>query len=156
MRRDLLGNRRRWLVATFVLVITAIAYIDRVNLSVAAPVLTKEFGTNAAVMGLLLSSFTWTYTVLNVPAGMLVDRVRIRVLYSAALLLWAACSFATALVSSLGALFGPRLLLGVGEAPFAPAAIRTPTTGCPSWSGRTSGPARRPTSSRAGRRGGRS
>lgn len=125
MRRNLLGDRRRWLVATFVLVITAIAYIDRVNLSVAAPVLTKEFGTNAAVMGLLLSSFTWTYTVLNVPAGMLVDRVRIRVLYSAALLLWAACSFATALVSSLGALFGPRLLLGVGEAPFAPAAIRT-------------------------------
>lgn len=118
-------GRRRWLVATFVMVITAIAYIDRVNLSVAAPVLTKEFGTNAAVMGLLLSSFTWTYTVLNVPAGMLVDRVRIRVLYSAALLVWAASSFATVLVNSIGALFGPRLLLGVGEAPFAPAAIRT-------------------------------
>lgn len=118
-------GRRRWLVATFVLVITAIAYIDRVNLSVAAPVLSKEFGTNAAVMGLLLSSFTWTYTVLNVPAGMLVDRVRIRVLYPAALLVWAVSSFATVLVNSIGTLFGPRLLLGVGEAPFAPAAIRT-------------------------------
>src|SRR4051794_29569971 len=118
-------DRRRMLVATFVLIITAIAYIDRVNLSIAAPVLTKEFHTNAAVMGLLLSSFTWTYTLLNLPAGMLVDRVRIRVLYSVALLVWAVSSFLTTLVNSVGALFGPRLLLGIGEAPFAPAAIRT-------------------------------
>jgi MFS transporter, ACS family, D-galactonate transporter len=118
-------TRRRWAVATFVLVITAIAYIDRVNLSVAAPVLTREFHTNAAVMGLLLSSFTWTYTLLNLPAGILVDRMRTRVLYALALLVWAVSSFLTALVHSMGALFGPRLLLGVGEAPFAPAAIRT-------------------------------
>jgi ACS family D-galactonate transporter-like MFS transporter len=121
----MMRTRRRWLVATFVLIITAIAYIDRVNLSIAAPVLTKEFHTNAAVMGLLLSSFTWTYTLLNLPAGMLVDRVRIRVLYSVALLVWAVSSFLTTLVNSVGALFGPRLLLGIGEAPFAPAAIRT-------------------------------
>jgi MFS family permease len=118
-------NRRRWVVATFVLVITAIAYIDRVNLSVAAPVLTAEFHTNAAVMGLLLSSFTWTYTILNLPAGILVDRVRTRIVYAAALLIWSVSSFLTALVNSIGALFVPRLLLGVGEAPFAPAAIRT-------------------------------
>jgi MFS transporter, ACS family, D-galactonate transporter len=121
----MLRYRRRWIVATFVLVITAIAYIDRVNLSVAAPVITKEFGTNAAVMGVLLSSFTWTYTLLNLPAGMLVDRVRVRVLYALALLVWSVSSFLTALVTSIGAMFGPRLLLGVGEAPFAPAAIRT-------------------------------
>lgn len=121
----MLRHRRRWVVATFVMIITAIAYVDRVNLSVAAPVLTKEFGTNAAVMGVLLSSFTWTYTLLNLPAGMLVDRVRIRILYSLALLVWAVSSVLTALVNSVGAMFGPRLLLGVGEAPFAPAAIRT-------------------------------
>jgi len=78
-------NRRRWIVTSFVLVISAVAYVDRVNLSVAAPVLTKQFHTNAAVMGLLLSSFTWSYTLLNVPAGMLVDRVRTRFVYSGAL-----------------------------------------------------------------------
>ncbi|MDT7644150.1 MAG: transporter, family, D-galactonate transporter, partial [Pseudonocardiales bacterium] len=100
----MLRNRRRWVVATFVMIITAIAYVDRVNLSIAAPVLTKEFHTNAAVMGLLLSSFTWTYTLLNLPAGMLVDRVRTRVVYSAALLIWAVSSFLTALVNSVGTL----------------------------------------------------
>ncbi|MFI5611512.1 MFS transporter [Amycolatopsis sp. NPDC051903] len=118
-------GRRRWLVATFVLIITAVAYIDRVNLSIAAPILTHEFHTNAAVMGLLLSSFTWTYTLFNVPAGMLVDRIQVRVLYSLALLVWAVSSLLTTLVRSAGTLFVPRLLLGIGEAPFAPAAIRT-------------------------------
>lgn len=116
---------RRWLVVVFVMVITAVAFIDRVNLSIAAPALTAEFGVNPAVMGLLLSSFTWSYTLLNVPAGMLVDRVRTRVVYAAALLVWALASFLAAVVNSIGALFGPRLLLGVGEAPFIPAAVRT-------------------------------
>jgi sugar phosphate permease len=121
----MLRDRRRWVVASLVLVISAVAYVDRVNLSVAAPVLTKQFHTNAAVMGLLLSSFTWSYTLLNVPAGMLVVRVRTRFVYSGALLLWGVASFLTVLVNSVGALFGPRLLLGVGEAPFIPAAVRT-------------------------------
>jgi MFS transporter, ACS family, D-galactonate transporter len=117
--------RRRWLVPLLVMATTAVAYLDRINLSVAAPVLTREFGVSAAVMGLLLSSFSWTYTLLNVPAGLLVDRLRTRVVYSAALVVWALAGFGAALVSSIGALFGPRLLLGVGEAPFIPASVRT-------------------------------
>ena len=121
----MLRNRRRWVVTSFVLVISAVAYVDRVNLSVAAPVLTKEFHTNAAVMGLLLSSFTWSYALLNIPAGMLVDRVRTRFLYSGAMLLWGVASFLTVLTNSVGALFGPRLLLGVAESPFIPASVRT-------------------------------
>lgn len=118
-------HRRRWLVTGAVLLISAIAYVDRVNLSVSAPLLSKEFGVNPTMMGLLLSSFTWTYALCNVPAGMVADRVRTRVVYSGALVVWAGCSFLTALVNSVGALFGPRLLLGVGEAPFIPAAVRT-------------------------------
>jgi len=51
--------------------------------------------------------------------------VRTRVVYSGALLVWAVASFLAAAVNSIGALFGPRLLLGVGEAPFIPAAMRT-------------------------------
>ncbi|HEY9413881.1 MAG TPA: MFS transporter, partial [Pseudonocardia sp.] len=121
----MLRNRRRWVVTSLVLVISAVAYVDRVNLSVAAPVLTKEFHTNAAVMGVLLSSFTWSYALLNIPAGMLVDRIRTRVLYSGAMLLWGVASFLTVLANSVGALFGPRLLLGVAESPFIPASVRT-------------------------------
>lgn len=80
-------TRRRWVVATGVLAVTAIAYIDRVNLSVAEPVLQKEFGTTAAVLGVVLSSFTWTYTVFSIPAGIVVDRVRTRVLVAGGLAL---------------------------------------------------------------------
>ncbi|HEX4252664.1 MAG TPA: MFS transporter [Pseudonocardia sp.] len=132
--------RRRWLMTAFVLVITTVAYIDRVNLSVAAPVLTKEFHTNAAVMGLLLSSFSWTYTVLNMPAGALVDRIGTRIAYAGALTVWAAASFFGAAVNSVGAMFGARLLLGVGESPFIPAAVRTVSDWLPrSERGRGSG-----------------
>jgi sugar phosphate permease len=121
----MLIGRRRWGVATFVLLITAIAYIDRVNLSVAAHDITRIYHTDAAVMGWLFASFNIVYTLCNLPAGMLVDRVRIRVLYAVALLVWAVASFLTAAMNSITALFGPRLLLGVGESPFAPAAIKT-------------------------------
>jgi hypothetical protein len=88
-------------------------------------VLTKEFHTNAAVMGVLLSAFSWSYTLLNIPAGMLVDRIRTRFVYTGAMVLWGVASFLTALTSSIGAMFGPRLLLGVAESPFIPAAVRT-------------------------------
>ena len=119
------ARQRRWLVTTFVLLITMVAYIDRVNLAVAAPVLIKDFHTNTAVMGLLLSSFSWTYTLLNIPAGALVDRIGTRVAYAAALSLWSVASFLAAAVNSVGAMFGARLLLGIGEAPFIPAGVRT-------------------------------
>ena len=83
---------RRWVVASGVLAVTAVAYIDRVNLSVAEPVLQREFGTTAAVLGVVLSSFTWTYTLFSVPAGIVVDRVRTRVIFPAILGLWAVAS----------------------------------------------------------------
>ncbi|GAB1813336.1 MFS transporter [Mycobacterium sp. MUNTM1] len=109
----------------FVLLVTTVAYVDRTNLSVSAPLLIKEFHTNPAVMGVLLSSFSWTYTLLNAPAGILVDRVGPRVAYTAALSVWSLASFLGAAANSVASMFGPRLLLGVGESPFIPAAVRT-------------------------------
>ncbi|NMO88282.1 MFS transporter [Actinomycetospora sp. TBRC 11914] len=122
---------RRWVVATGVLIITAVAYVDRVNLSVAEPVLAREFHASTAVLGVILSSFTWTYTACAIPAGLLVDRVRTRVVFPAILGLWAVASFLTAGVRTVGGLIAPRLLLGVSESPFAPASIRTLNTWLP-------------------------
>lgn len=116
---------RRWRVILLVLVVTTVAYVDRTNLAVSAPVLIKEFHTNTAVMGVLLSSFSWTYTLLNAPAGALVDRVGPRAMYAAALSVWSAASFCGAAAHSVATMFGPRLLLGVGESPFIPTAVRT-------------------------------
>jgi sugar phosphate permease len=66
----------------------AIAYIDRVNLSVAAPVLIKNHGYTAASIGLLFSIFNWVFTIAILFAGPFVDRLRARVAYGVGASAW--------------------------------------------------------------------
>ena len=70
-----------WKVLTLLVACQTIAYIDRVNLSVAAPVLIRDFGYTAATLGVLFSVFNWVFTVAILFAGPFVDRVRARVAY---------------------------------------------------------------------------
>ena len=93
----------------------AINYIDRGTLSVAAPQLTREMSLDPKQMGLLLSSFFWTYAMFQVVSGWLVDRYDVRWVFGLGFLLWSAATFATGLISGFAALFALRLLLGVGE-----------------------------------------
>jgi hypothetical protein len=55
-----------------------INYIDRSNLSIAAPLLKDELGISASQLGTLLSAFFWTYALMQIPAGWLVDRFDVR------------------------------------------------------------------------------
>jgi MFS family permease len=92
-----------------------INYIDRGTLSVAAPQLTKELSLDPKQMGLLLSSFFWTYAVFQVVSGWLVDRYDVRWVFGIGYLAWSAATFATGLVTGFISLFALRLLLGIGE-----------------------------------------
>src|SRR5438874_2405326 len=65
---------RRWLIGCLLGVGILINYIDRVGLSAATPELTKELGLTATDIGLLSSAFFWTYSLLQVPGGMVLDR----------------------------------------------------------------------------------
>ena len=51
-----------------------ICYMDRINISVTAPVMMKELGWDEAALGIILSSFFWGYTLLQIPGGWLADR----------------------------------------------------------------------------------
>lgn len=51
----------RWRIVTILVVAATINYIDRVNLSYAAPTFMKQFGIGPAEMGVVLSAFLWTY-----------------------------------------------------------------------------------------------
>lgn len=93
-----------------------INYIDRGNLSIAAPMLKDELGISAAQLGFLLSAFFWTYACLHLFYGWLVDRVNVNWLFAGAFLLWSAATAATGIVHTFAALFVLRLLLGIGEA----------------------------------------
>jgi MFS family permease len=50
-----------------------VCYIDRINISVTAPVIMKEYGWNEVTMGIILSSFFMGYTLLQIPGGWLAD-----------------------------------------------------------------------------------
>jgi len=93
-----------------------INYIDRSNLSIAAPLLKDELHITPAQLGFLLSAFFWTYASLNLFYGWLVDQVNPNWVFPCAFFVWSAATAVTGLVHTFATLFALRLLLGVGEA----------------------------------------
>ena len=108
--------RRRWIVLALVFLGIVINYIDRGNLSIAAPWIMRDFRIAPAAMGVLLSSFFWTYGAFQIPAGVTVDRFGIRRTYAAGFLVWSLASAAIALSRGPGDITGLRMLLGLAEA----------------------------------------
>ena len=98
-----------------------INYVDRGNLSIAAPLLKNELGLSPEKMGLLLSAFFWTYASFQLVAGWLVDRFHVGWILAGGFLLWSASTAATGLVHGFVALFAARLILGIGESVAYPA-----------------------------------
>ncbi|WP_157221892.1 MFS transporter, partial [Pseudomonas sp. R62] len=81
-------SRKRFFIMVLLFITVVINYLDRSNLSIAAPALTSELGIDPVHVGLIFSAFGWTYAAMQIPGGWLVDRVPPRILYSVALLLW--------------------------------------------------------------------
>jgi ACS family D-galactonate transporter-like MFS transporter len=117
------GRNARWLVVALLTVGVVIAYTDRINLSAALPQIRMSFPISAEASGILLSAFFWAYTLLQTPAGWLVDRFGLKWPYAVGLFLWSAVSAATALVNSLNGLIAVRIVLGIGESIVTPASM---------------------------------
>ncbi|HEY0259323.1 MAG TPA: MFS transporter [Lacisediminihabitans sp.] len=114
----------RWVVVLLAFLGTTIVYLDRANLSAAAPTIQKEFGLSNTELGLILSGFFWTYAICQLFAGWFVDRVGARVSYTVGALLWSVFTAATSLGRGFASLLGLRLLLGVGESPAYPSNVK--------------------------------
>jgi ACS family D-galactonate transporter-like MFS transporter len=108
-----------------------INYLDRANLSVAAPQLAKDLGFDDAQKGYILAAFGWTYAALQVPGGWLVDKIPPRILYPVAIALWSLATIGLGFVGSVAGLIGLRLLVGALEAPSYPINNRVVTTWFP-------------------------
>jgi MFS family permease len=117
---------RLWSIVVLLCLGMVIAYIDRTALSVAIalPEFRDFFGLTNSQRGLMNSAFFWSYALLQVPAGWLVDRVGVKYPYAGSFLFWSIVSACTGFARSVGQLFTIRLLLGVGEATVAPASLR--------------------------------
>ena len=113
--------RRRWRIAGLLAAGVLVNYFDRINLSVAGPQLQQEFGFGPAELGLLFSAFAWSYALLQIPVGLVLDRLGVRRIGAWGAAIWAAASGLTAIATGMGGLLAARVLLGVGEAPSFPA-----------------------------------
>src|SRR5882724_4582650 len=113
--------RRRWGIAMLLGLGVLVNYFDRVNLSVSRDALQDAFGISAVMFGYLSSAYNWTYALLQLPSGLLLDRFGVRRVGIVSTVIWSIASFAAAISGGIGALFASRLLLGIGEAPTFPA-----------------------------------
>ena len=103
-------------IVVLLLAISAfINYIDRGNLSIAAPMLKDELDISAGQLGVLLSAFFWTYACTQLFSGWLVDRLNVNWVFLGGFVLWSAATAVTGMVHTFAVLLILRLLLGAGE-----------------------------------------
>jgi ACS family D-galactonate transporter-like MFS transporter len=117
-------TRKRIIVLALISVGTAINYLDRAVLGVAAPGIISDFGFGAGVMGILFSAFSWTYAAAQIPGGVLLDKIGTRLTYFWSVGLWSVFTLLHGLTTGFASLLAFRLGLGISEAPCFPANSR--------------------------------
>ena len=124
---------RKWFIVALLSLGMVIAYLDRVNLSVvlALDEFKKLFQLTDSQRGTLNSSFFWTYALLQIPAGWVVDRWGVKSPYALGFLFWCLVSALSGAVNAIWQLLLLRMLLGIGEAVVTPASMRWIRFHCP-------------------------
>ena len=115
-----LTNGRRWTIVGLLFTASLINYFDRATISFALPLISKELQLGPEAKGVLLSAFFWSYALLQIPMGVLADRMNLRWLYAAAFTLWSISQGLIGFATGLGTLILFRMMLGVGEAIYLP------------------------------------
>jgi MFS family permease len=110
-----------WTALALLVVSVCINYADRTNLAVAAKSIERDLHFRQDYLGILLGGFFWTYSLLQLAAGKLIDRWNVTWVYAVAFLLWSGATALTGLASSFAAILCLRLLLGAGESVAYPA-----------------------------------
>jgi ACS family D-galactonate transporter-like MFS transporter len=118
------GHSRRWAIVGLLFTASLINYFDRATISFALPLISTELHLGPEAKGVLLSAFFWSYTLMQIPMGVLADRVNLRYLYAGAFALWSFSQGLMGLATGLGTLIGFRVMLGIGEAIYLPGGSR--------------------------------
>jgi MFS transporter, ACS family, D-galactonate transporter len=112
---------RQWPIALLLAFGVLVNFFDRINLSVSREALNVSFGISLVGFGYLSSAYNWTYALMQMPSGVLLDRFGIQRVGRISILLWSAACFGAALSPVIGWFIAARLLLGISEAPTFPA-----------------------------------
>ncbi len=123
-RRGRAPGAGRWYIMFLISLMYLITYLDRVNISTVAPVISKEFDFSKITMGVIFSAFSWSYAAFQVPGGWLGDRFGPRRILTAIVSYWSVMTALTAAAGGYFSFFALRFLFGVGEAGAFPVATR--------------------------------
>jgi MFS family permease len=113
---DSLWSGKRFYIAALLFLNLFINFMHRINLSVAAPAIARDFGWDAGKMGLLFSSYQWTYCLFLLLWGWMSDRVGTRWINGLSVAIWSVAGILTGVATSFGGMLATRLALGGGEA----------------------------------------
>src|ERR1700750_54603 len=94
-------RKKREAIALVLGVGILVNYFDRVNLSVAHDALQNAFGISDIVFGYLLGAYSWTYAVMQLPSGVMLDRFGVRRVMLVAIVLWAFASGLAAVATTI-------------------------------------------------------
>jgi ACS family D-galactonate transporter-like MFS transporter len=122
MRRTTLEVRH--LILFVVCLMYFVAYVDRVNISIAGPFIRRDLGLTPIQLGLIFSVFAYPYAAMQIAGGWAADRFGPRIVLTALSLVWAAATILTGFSWSVGSLLACRLLVGAGEGGAFPSATR--------------------------------
>jgi len=115
-----MANSRRWTLVGLLFVASFINYLDRATISVALPLISVDLHLGPQTKGLLLSSFFWSYALMQIPVGWCADRWNLRWLYAGLFAVWSLACGLTGFAGSLLVLILLRILLGIGESIYLP------------------------------------
>ena len=122
-------RRARTVALTLLVVAGCVNYLDRSAVAIANSPIRDELGLSRSEMGVLLSAFSWSYGVSQLPVGILIDRYGPRRLLTAGLCLWSLAQAAAGFSGGLGSFIAARVALGVGESPLYLAGTKV----CTAW-----------------------
>ena len=119
-------TRIRWLLILWMFAVSAIAYLDRVNISIAGQAIAAEFHLDNVELGGVFSAFVLGYALFQAPGGWLADRIGPRRVLALGVVWWALFTSAITILPAgvpalLALLIAVRFFLGMGEAVVYPA-----------------------------------
>lgn len=117
--------KTRYNVLSIIFVAYLLCYMDRMVMSTAIPFIAKEFSLSPLEMGAVMSAFFFSYALSQIPGGILADKFGARAIVTGGLLWWSIFTAVTGLASSLKSMIVFRVLFGIGEGIFPPAAFKT-------------------------------
>lgn len=130
-------DRLRWVLIFWMFLMSSIAYLDRVNVSIAGGAIQKDYGLTNIQLGYVFSAFVIGYALFQAPGGRLSDRFGPRLIITLGVIWWGLFTTFTTMVPvglgiSIALLMLVRFLLGIGEAVVYPASNRLVATWIPS------------------------